>query len=566
MHHHARGLEATRDTAWALDGAGRAAARPPQRAREHDLPAVPLAARGRAGPHLRAGPGSLPRGRPSRLPYGRRGQGLRRHAAGGQPPRRPPGAEGLRHARARPGRPPRLRARGDARGRRARGRAPADAAARPRVGAGADVRGHPHARRARARGARGGVAGGRGGMRRALALGGVLVSLYTTAGCSDRASGTQRAAAPPAVPILAAEAVRKDVPLDVGVIGTVQALTTVGVKAQVAGQVVKVHFTEGQDVKAGQLLFTIDPRPFEATVAQAEANVGRDTAQMRQAEAALAQRRAEVQQALANLERDQAQLENARVQERRYKTLVEKELVARELYDQFRTNLSALEATLNADRAAVENARAAAQAAQAGVENARAVIQADEAMVETARLNVGYTTLRAPMDGRTGNLMLQAGNIVKANDDNPMVVIAQVHPIYVSFAVPQQHLAAIKQYSAAGPLSVRATPPGSAKPAVGRLTFVNNTVDPTTGTIQLKATLKNAENGRWPGQYAEGVLTLTSESAVVVPSQDVHPGQQGPDVFVVQPDLTVQPRPADPGRRLATETLVTRGVETGDVL
>src|SRR2546422_7552770 len=157
-------------------------------------------------------------------------------------------------------------------------------------------------------------------MRRALALGAVLVSIYTTAGCSDRASGTQRAAAPPAGPVLAAEAVRKEVPLDVGVIGTVQALTTVGVKAQVSGQVVKVHFTEGQDVKAGQLLFTIDPRPFEATLAQAQANVGRDTAQLRQAEAALAQRRAEVQQAMANLERDQAQLENARVQERRYKT------------------------------------------------------------------------------------------------------------------------------------------------------------------------------------------------------------------------------------------------------
>src|SRR5438094_467113 len=461
MHHRARGLEATRDTAWALDGAGRAAARPPQRAREHDLPAVPLAARGRAGPHLRAGPGSLPRGRPSRLPYGRRGQGLRRHAAGGHPPRRPPGAEGLRHARRRPGRSPRLRARGDAPGRRPRGRAPRDAAARPRVGAGADVRGQPHARRARARGARRGVAGGRGAMRRALALGAVLASLYTTAGCSDRASGTQRAVAPPAVPILAAEAVRKDVPLDVGVIGTVQALTTVGVKAQVAGQVVQVHFKEGQDVKAGQLLFTIDPRPFEATVAQAEANVGRDTAQMRQAEAALAQRQAEVQQALANLERDQAQLENARVQERR------------------------------------------------------------------------YTTIRARVEGRTGNLMLQAGNVVKGNDDNPMVVIAQVHPIYVSFAVPQQYLAAIKQHQAAGPLTVRAIPTGAPKPTTGRLTFVNNTVDPSTATIQLKGTFDNAENTLWPGQYVEVVLTLTTETAVVVPSQAIQPGQQGPYVFVV---------------------------------
>jgi len=391
----------------------------------------------------------------------------------------------------------------------------------------------------------------------------VLVALLAAAGCSDRASGTQRATAPP-VPVLVAEAVRRDVPLDVSVIGTVQALTTVGVKSQVSGQVVKVNFTEGQDVKAEQLLFTIDPRPFAAALAQAKANVGRDTAQMRQAEAALAQRQAEVQQAMANLERDQAQLENARVQERRYKTLVEKELVARELYDQFRTNLSALEATLNADRAAVENARAAAQAAQAGVENARAVIQADEAMVETANLNVGYTTIRAPMDGRTGNLMLQAGNVVKANDDNPMVVIAQVHPIYVSFAVPQQHLTAIKQYSAAGPVKVRATAPGAAKPAVGRLTFVNNTVDPTTGTIQLKATFDNAENVLWPGQYVDVVLTLTTQPAVVVPSQAVQPGQQGPYVFVVTPDLTVQPRLLELGRRLATETIITKGLAPGE--
>lgn len=384
-----------------------------------------------------------------------------------------------------------------------------------------------------------------------------------TAACSDRASGTQRATPPP-VPVVVADAVRRDVPLDISVIGTVQALTTVGVKSQVSGQVIKVHFTEGQDVKEGQLLFTIDPRPFEAALAQAQANVGRDTAQLRQAEAAYAQRQAEVQQAIANLERDRAQLENARVQEQRYKTLVDKELVAREQYDQFRTNLSALEATVQADRAAVENARAAAQAAQAGVENARAVIRADEAMVETAKLNLGYTTIRAPMSGRTGNLMLQAGNVVKANDDNPMVVIAQVHPIYVSFAVPQQYLADIKRYRAEGPLTVRATPPGATKPATGRLTFVNNTVDPTTGTIQLKGMFDNADNTLWPGQYVDVVLTLTSESAVVIPAQAVQPGQQGPYVFVVKPDLTVQPRPVELGRRVGADTIITKGLAAGE--
>jgi multidrug efflux system membrane fusion protein len=391
-----------------------------------------------------------------------------------------------------------------------------------------------------------------------------LLLVLALAGCSDRAAGTQRAGTPPAVPVTAAEAVRRDVPLDVAAIGTVQALTTVGVKAQMAGQLVKVHFTEGQDVKAGQLLFTIDPRPFEAAVAQAEANVGRDRAMLRQAEAALAQRRAEIEQTLANLERDRAQFAYARTQEQRYKTLVEKELVARELYDQFRTNLSAMEATVQADRAAVENARAAAAAAQAGVDNAGAVIRADEAVVETARLNLGYTTIRAPMEGRTGNLMLPAGNVVKANEDNPMVVIAQVHPIYVSFAVPQLHLDAIKTHRAAGPLAVRATPPGGAPAATGRLTFVNNTVDPTTGTIQLKGTFENAANALWPGQYVEVVLTLTTESAVVVPSQAVQPGQQGPYVFVVKPDLTVQARPVELGRRLASETIVTKGVAAGE--
>jgi multidrug efflux system membrane fusion protein len=223
-----------------------------------------------------------------------------------------------------------------------------------------------------------------------------------------------------------------------------------------------------------------------------------------------------------------------------------------------------MEATVAADRAAVENARAAALAAQAGVENASAVIKADQAMVETARLGLGYTTIRAPMEGRTGNLMLQAGNVVKANDDNPMVVIAQVHPIYVSFTVPQQHLDAIKRFQAQGPLTVRATPPGGSATATGRLTFVNNTVDPTTGAIQLKATFENAENALWPGQYVETVLTLTTESAVVVPSQAVQPGQKGTFVFVVKADQTVEPRPVEIGRRLTTETIITKGLAPGE--
>jgi len=398
---------------------------------------------------------------------------------------------------------------------------------------------------------------------RALVLAVVIAGAAAAAGCSDRSSGAQPPRVP-AVPVAVGDAVQKGVPLDVTAVGNVQAYTSVGVKSQVAGQILRVHFAEGQEVHQGDLLFTIDPRPFEATLRQAEATVGRDTAQLRQMEAQLAQREADVQQAEANLVRDTAQLENARVQERRYHELVERELVAREQYDQFRTGLSTMEATVTADRAAIANAKAALLAAHAGVDNAKAVIRADEAMVDNARLQLGYTTIRAPMDGRTGNLLVQAGNVVKSNEDNPLVVIAQVHPIYVSFSVPEQYLAPIKTYRAAGSLQVSATAPGVSPPATGRLTFVNNTVDTTTGTIQLKATFENRDNVLWPGQYVNVVMTLTTETAVVVPAPAVQAGQQGAFVFVVKPDLTVETRRVEVGRRLTGETIITRGVSAGE--
>jgi membrane fusion protein, multidrug efflux system len=323
----------------------------------------------------------------------------------------------------------------------------------------------------------------------------------------------------------------------------------VGVKSQVAGQIVRVHFAEGQEVKQGQPLFTIDPRPFEAALRQIEATLSRDRAQLRSAEASLAQRQAEVSQALANLDRDTAQAANARVQEERYRTLVDRELVAREQYDQVRTAMTALEATLAADRAAIENARAASRAAEAMVDNAQAAIRSDEAMVDTAKLQLGYTSINAPMDGRT---------------DNPLVVIAQVRPIYVSFAVPEQHLTALKQYRAAGTLKTEALLDGGKQSVVGDVTFMNNTVDNTTGTIQLKATFPNANNALWPGQFVDVALTLTTQRAVVVPSQAVQAGQQGPFVFVVKPDLTVESRPVKLGRRLAKETVIDQGVTAGE--
>ncbi|MBI1847700.1 MAG: efflux RND transporter periplasmic adaptor subunit [Candidatus Rokubacteria bacterium] len=393
-----------------------------------------------------------------------------------------------------------------------------------------------------------------------------LAAGLALAGCSDRASGTpaRQGKPAPAVPVTVAEVAQERVPVEITAVGNVQAYTTVSVKSLISGQIVQAHFKEGQEVKQHDPLFTIDPRSFEATLRQAEANVARDTAQARQAEAALGQRHAEVQQAEANLARDTAQLDNARVQERRYRELVQKELVAREQYDQVKTTASAIEATVAADRAAIENARAAVAAGRATLENARAVIRADEAMVDAARVQLGYTLSRSPMNGRTGNLLVQSGNVVKANDDNPLVVITQVHPIYVSFAVPEQHLANIKKYRAAGNLRVSAQPRDASQPTTGELTFVNNTVDATTGTIQLKATFTNDDNALWPGQFADVSLTLTSIDAVTVPSQAVQAGQQGPFVFVVKPDQTVESRQVGVGRRLARTTIIERGLRPGE--
>jgi multidrug efflux system membrane fusion protein len=326
-----------------------------------------------------------------------------------------------------------------------------------------------------------------------------------------------------------------------------------------------VHFREGQEVRKGDLLFTIDPRPLEAALRQAQANVARDTAGLRQAEAALVQRRAEVQQAEANLARDMAQMENASVQEQRYRALVDKELVAREQYDQVRTAESALRSTVQADRAAIENAKASAQAAEATIENARAAIAANEAMVDNARLQLGYTTIRAPMDGQTGNILVQPGNVVKANEDTGMIVLTQVRPIYVSFSVPEQLLADIKRYSVAAPLPVDAFPDRARPPVRGAVTFINSTVDPTTGTIQLKATFANTDHVLWPGQFLDVVLTLTTQpKAVLVPSQAIQPGQQGPFVFVVKPDLTVEARRVEVGRRLERETVIDKGLRAGE--
>lgn len=370
-------------------------------------------------------------------------------------------------------------------------------------------------------------------------LGAVVLLL---AGCGDRSGNepaAKAAARPPAVPVTVSDVVVRDVPVEVRAIGNVQAYATVSVLSLVGGELFKIHFVEGQDVKAGDLLFTIDPRPFQAALQQAEAQ--------------LAQHQAQIAQAQANLTRDTAQWENSRVEEARYKKLAEGGFVAREQYDQIRTNEQSLAATIEADRAAVNTASA--------------VVQADRALIENARLQLSYTEIRAPIDGRTGNVLIHQGNVVKANDvGNPLVVITRIHPIYVAFAVPEQYLDRIKRYRAAGELGVEARMQGpSERTARGELSFINNVVDATTGTIQLKATFPNADNALWPGQFVSVVLTLTTErGALVIPSRAIQPGQQGSYVFVVKPDLTVESRPVVVAFADGPDSVIAKGLARGE--
>jgi membrane fusion protein, multidrug efflux system len=388
--------------------------------------------------------------------------------------------------------------------------------------------------------------------------------------CSSEKSNQAQAKGPASregVPVTIETAVSKSVPVQIRAIGTVQAYASVTLKSQLDGEVAHVHFSEGQEVKKGDLLFTLDQRPLEATLQQAEAILARDTAQLQQAEAVVAQTMAAEKQAEANLARDTAQLENALSQARRYKGLIDEGAISKELYDQVRTNAAALEATIQADEAAVVSTRASIRAAQATVENIKAAIKADQAVVANARVQLGYTTIRAPMDARAGNLLVRVGSAVKARDDTAqMVVLNQIRPIYVSFSVPEQSLSEIKKYLAAGSVRVQASARGQdASPASGELSFVNNTVDPGTGMIQLKATFSNRESALWPGQFVNVVLTLTTQpDAVVVPSQAIQTGQQGQYVYVMRPDSTVELRPVTAGRRIGAETVIEKGVSPGD--
>jgi multidrug efflux system membrane fusion protein len=316
----------------------------------------------------------------------------------------------------------------------------------------------------------------------------------------------------PAVPVTVTRVVEKEMPLHVTAVGTVEAFSTVAVRAQVTGEMKAVNFRQGDDVEAGQVLFELDPRPLEAALNQAEANLQRDT----------------------------AQAANAQVIARRMEDLVEKGVGTREQRDTARTTAAALDAVVGANKAAVEN----------------------------ARVQLQYATIRAPIAGRTGALMVHAGNLVRANDQTPLVVINQVTPIYVSFGIPEALLSDLRRYMVQRELEVQALPPNDPGPAAsGRITFVDNQVDQTTGTIRIKATFANTNRALWPGQFVNVTIRLASDPhAIVVPSVAVQAGPEGSYVYVVKSDQTVEMRHVSVKRTAGTETVIQEGVKADETV
>jgi multidrug efflux system membrane fusion protein len=335
-----------------------------------------------------------------------------------------------------------------------------------------------------------------------------LAVMALAAGCSRGGDHAAKTPPRPAVPVTVATVVQKPMPLQIRAIGSVQTLASVSVRPQLSGPLAAVAFTEGQDVKPGDVLFKIDPAPFEAEVRRNQAMEAKDAAQM----------------------------ESAKRDETRYAELLQRGLIARQQYDQASASAKSLEATVAADREALK----------------------------TARLQLGYTVIRAPIAGRTGAVLVQKGNLVQANLTE-LVVINQIRPISVAFSVPQRDLDEIRS-RASGSLEVLALIGGQdARPVKGELKFVDNRVDPATGTIQLKASFPNDDVRLWPGQFANVVLTLATEpNAVVAPSAAVQPAQQGKLVFVVKPDQTVEARPVTIAREVGDETVIASGVAPGE--
>ncbi|MBV8773805.1 MAG: efflux RND transporter periplasmic adaptor subunit [Deltaproteobacteria bacterium] len=337
-----------------------------------------------------------------------------------------------------------------------------------------------------------------------------MVALVEAGGCSKGENSAAMTRPPSAV--LVAKAVARTVPNQLHEIGNVEAFATVNIKSRVEGQLVAIAFHEGDFVKKGQLLFTLDSRPFAAALKLAQ----------------------------ANLAKDQAQLVKAEADERRYSYLLQERVGSREQYDLAHSTAAAL----------------------------RATVIADQAGIETARLNLEYSRILSPLDGRTGNLQSHIGDLIKADADTPMVTITQVQPIYVAFSVPENQLPAVRRNLETHRLEVDAAIPNSPENAEhGVLAFIDNTVDKTTGTILLKGLFQNENRHLWPGEFVNTTLTLNEiRNAVLVPSQAVQTGQSGSFVFVIDDHMRAHLRPIVPGAQIGGDTVIEQGIQAGETV
>jgi multidrug efflux system membrane fusion protein len=335
-----------------------------------------------------------------------------------------------------------------------------------------------------------------------------VLAAFVLAGCGDKVAAPLEAKkSAPAVPVLTATVAEKRMPVRLHAIGTVEPVASVAIKARVDGLITKVYVRDGQDVVKDELLFQLDPKPFESQLAHAQADLARDV----------------------------AQLEYSKGQERRYKELMERNFVSPEAYAQVLANLRALEST----------------------------IKGDESEVNRTRINLGYATIRSPINGRAGKVLLSEGNLVKANDSAAMVVINQLSPIYVSLSIPQQYFEEIRRMQAKSALPVEVPPEYGKTP--GKLAFSDNAVDASTGTIKLRGRFDNAGKLLWPGQFVDSWLTLREEPAArVVPSQALQNGPKGQYVYVVKSDATAEQREVVVARIEGNEAVIASGLEPGE--
>ncbi|MGE5737001.1 MAG: efflux RND transporter periplasmic adaptor subunit [Acidobacteriota bacterium] len=336
----------------------------------------------------------------------------------------------------------------------------------------------------------------------------VAMASLTACGKKDQAQAAN-ASARPAAPVVVAVAEQRDVPVQLSAIGNVESYQTVQIRSQVNGQIQSIFFKEGQDVHKGQLLFQLDKKPFQADLEKAQ----------------------------GMLQHDEAQAANSRLQAERYNVLEMQGVASKEQADQVRAQAKADASAVYADRAAVD----------------------------AAKVQLQYTDIKAPIDARTGALLMNVGNLVKANDTPFLVQLNQVTPIYATFSIPENQLDAVRKF-AAGNLKVLAFPKGqNSNPAEGKLTFIDNGVDMQTGTVKLKATFANKDRRLWPGQYVDVVLNLsTRKQAVLVPTKAIQTGQQGQYVYVVTPQSTAESRNVETSGTYQNSTVIAGGVSAGE--